>query len=132
SPTNHRLDAPAAGRARGGIRTMRSLVAISLDLGAVALCYVIAVLVRVGGRLERAEIDDAAALAAMAAIVQVAGNSLLQIYRPSWPERPRSLVLLVIPAIAVAALLATFNVLRPSHPIPYAAIPTAVVLSIAA
>ena len=111
---------------------MRSLVAIFLDLGAVALCYVVAVLVRVGGRLEQMEIDDATAIAGMAAVVQVAGNSLLQVYRPTWPERPRSLVLLVIPAISVGALLATFNVLRPSHPIPYAAIPTAVLLSVAA
>src|SRR5207245_6200555 len=50
---------------------------------------------------------------------------------PTCPGRPPSLVFLVIPAVSVGALLAMFNVLRPSHPIPYAAIPTAVLLSIA-
>jgi dTDP-glucose pyrophosphorylase len=103
---------------------------IALDLLAVAGCYMLAALLRSIGRVPVADYVDAIGLALVAAAVQVAGNVLGRVYEPTWPVRPRDLVSLAVPAAFVAGAVIAFNIVNDSHPIPYAAIPTAAVLSV--
>jgi len=82
-----------------------------LDLVAVAVAYLVAVAFRVGGRVEIAEPEQAVALAALAAAVQVGGNAALGVYRKSWYlSRSRDLVDLGAPALAAALVVAALNV----------------------
>src|SRR3989441_13269043 len=64
--------APAC-RARRRVRPVTIARLAGLDLVAVAAAYLVAVAFRVGGRVEIAEPEQAIALAALAAAVQVGG-----------------------------------------------------------
>ena len=103
-----------------------------LDLVAVAVAYLVAVAFRVGGRVEIAEPEQAIALAALAAAVQVGGNAALGVYRTSWYlSRSRDLVDLGAPALAAALVVAALNVSTGLHGVPFAALPVAGVLAFA-
>ena len=103
-----------------------------LDLVAVAVAYLVAVAFRVGGRVEIAEPEQAVALAALAAAVQVGGNAALGVYRKSWYlSRSRDLVDLGAPALAAALVVAALNVSTGLHGVPFAALPVAAVLAFA-
>ena len=103
-----------------------------LDLLAVAAAYLVAVAFRVGGRIEIAEPEQAVALAALAAAVQVGGNAALGVYRKSWYlSRSRDLVDLGAPALAAALVVAALNVSTGLHGVPFAALPVAGVLAFA-
>jgi len=103
-----------------------------LDLVAVAVAYLVAVAFRVGGRVEIAEPEQAVALAALAAAVQVGGNAALGVYRTSWYlSRSRDLVDLGAPALAAALVVAALNVSTGLHGVPFAALPVAGVLAFA-
>ena len=103
-----------------------------LDLVAVAVAYLVAVAFRVGGRVEIAEPEQAVALAALAAAVQVGGNAALGVYRTSWYlSRSRDLVDLGAPALAAALVVAALNVSTGLHGVPFAALPVAAVLAFA-
>jgi len=103
-----------------------------LDLVAVAVAYLVAVAFRVGGHVEIAEPEQAVALAALAAAVQVGGNAALGVYRKSWYlSRSRDLVDLGAPALAAALVVAALNVSTGLHGVPFAALPVAAVLAFA-
>ena len=103
-----------------------------LDLVAVAVAYLVAVAFRVGGRVEIAEPEQAVALAALAAAVQVGGNAALGVYRTSWYlSRSRDLVDLGAPALAAALVVAALNVSTGLHGVPFAALPVAAGLAFA-
>ena len=108
----------------------RIAVAASLDLAAVVLAYLLAVFFRVGGRLETADPEGALLTAALAGLAHVFGNALIGAYRRTWPEEGRTLVLLTLPAIAVAGLVAALNSAMDTHAIPNGAIAPAAALAI--
>jgi dTDP-glucose pyrophosphorylase len=114
-----------------GIHSVTKVTSIILDLLAVAGCYMLAAVLRSIGRVPVADYVDAIGLALVAAAVQVAGNVYGRVYEPTWPARPRDLLSLAAPAAFVAGTVIAFNIVNDSHPIPYAAIPTAAVLSVA-
>ena len=102
-------------------------LAVMLDLFAVLGAYLLAVLVRVGGRLETARPEEAVAVALIAAALHVAGNAVLGAYRRGWPEDGLQLTLLAAPALVVGAAIALLNAVSDLHSIPNGAIPPAVV-----
>src|SRR4029077_2998648 len=109
---------------------MRILRAAGLDLVVVTAAYLIAVVFRVGGKLEFAFPTEALAIALFAAAVQVVGNAALGVYRRAWLlDRARELVDLAIPGIAAAVVITLLNLVTDLHGIPYAAIPIAAVLA---
>jgi dTDP-glucose pyrophosphorylase len=110
---------------------MRILRAAGLDLLVITAAYLIAVVFRVGGKLELAFPTEAVAIALFAAAVQVASNAALGVYRRAWLlNRARDLVDLAIPAIAAAGVVTLLNLVTDLHGIPYAAIPIAATLAV--
>ena len=112
-------------------RVQRVGLAVALDVFAVLGGYLLAVLFRVGGRLETAQPEEAVAVALFAAALHVAGNAVLGAYRRGWPEDGRRLALLAAPALVVGAATALLNAVSNLHAIPNGAIPAAVVGTIA-
>ena len=107
---------------------VRHVVAtVFLDVVAVLAAYLLAVLFRVGGRLEAAQPEEAVAAAVAAAALHVAGNAALGVYRDGWPRDGRQLGLLAVPAMVVGGAIAVLNGVSDLHSIPNGAIPAAAV-----
>ena len=104
---------------------------VILDLIAVLAAYLLAVLFRVGGRLETAQPGEAVVIALFAGALHVAGNALIGAYREGWPRDIRQLGLLILPAVGVGGGIAILNAVSDLHSIPNGAIPAAVVGAIA-
>jgi dTDP-glucose pyrophosphorylase len=104
---------------------------VLLDLVVVIGAYLLAVLFRVGGRLETAQPDQAVAIALLAAVPHIAGNTALGAYREGWPENIGRLALLAVPAIITGVSIAVLNAVSDLHAIPNGAIPVAVVGAVA-
>ena len=98
-----------------------------LDVVAVLAAYLLAVLFRVGGRLETAQPEEAVMASIVAAAFHVGGNALLGAYRENWPRDGRQLGLLAVPAVLVGVAIAVLNGVSDLHSIPNGAIPAAVV-----
>lgn len=108
-----------------------SYSATLFDLLAIAAGYLLALVVRVGGRPELAFPDIALPFAAVVALVQVGLTVAFGGYRPGWLiARPRDLGVVGMPAVIAAVLVAAFDVASPVHPIPYGAIPTGAALAL--
>ena len=104
---------------------------VVLDLLAILAAYLLAVLFRVGGRLEAAQPGEAVVTALLAGALHVGGNAVVGAYRNGWPRDGRQLALLSLPALAVGGAIAVLNSASDLHSIPNGAIPAAVVGTIA-
>jgi dTDP-glucose pyrophosphorylase len=110
------------------MRKLRPIASsVALDLLAVVAAYLLAVVFRVGGRLEFAWPGEAVVIALFAAAIHVTGNAALGVYGEGWPRDGRQLAVLALPALFVGGAVAVLNAVSDLHSIPYGAIPTAVV-----
>ncbi len=98
----------------------------------IAAAYAAALVVRVGARPQLAFPDVALPFVAVVALLQVLLTVLAGGYRSgrtiAWP---RDVAVLGVPALAAAGIVTAFDLLSPIHPIPYGAVPTAALLSLA-
>jgi len=106
---------------------MHLVASVIFDVFAVMAAYVLAVLFRVGGRLEAAQPEEAVIIAFVAGALHVVGNAALGAYRQGWPRDGRQLGLLAVPALVVGAAIAVLNAVSDLHSIPNGAIPPAMV-----
>lgn len=114
------------------MKRLRHIVTtVVLDLFAVLAAYLLAVLFRVGGRLETAQPGEAAVITLFAGALHVAGNGLLGAYGDQWPRDGRQLALLALPAFVVGGAIAVLNSVSDLHSVPNGAIPAGVVGTIA-
>lgn len=106
-------------------------LSIAIDMAAVVAAYLLAVIFRVGGRLETAQPEEAVVTAVAAALAHGLGNAAVGAYRRDWPKGARSLALLALPAITVGGAIALLNAVSSFHAIPYAAIIPGATLALA-
>ena len=95
----------------------------ALDAAVVALCYLLATGVRLGGRIDAPEHTSAALVALGAGVLQVVANIVFDVYWRDWAVAAlEDLVAIVKASVVVAAGLLVFNLVTAEHPIPMTAI----------
>lgn len=94
-----------------------------IDVLAVAVAYLLATEVRLGGRFDSPEHKGAAAVALAAGAVQVASNIAFRVYRRDWAAAALDdVIALGASSAAVAVCLLLLNVVSPDHFIPTTAV----------